>query len=419
MKKYFLISVLALAGNYTIAQTNYINAFVINTRGDSISGRLDYRDWKNNPESIDFIDANNENKVLFPADIKGFFIPTANEVYTSFDVEIDMLPGDADDAINANSIDSSVVKRKVFLLQLVASRSLKLYELTENRKEHFYFVTETATPIELIHHFNYDEKSKQVEEISIYRQQLNNLFGNCPEVATKMNRMRFRKNEIQKSFLQYFECSSPGTYIDVKKSDPVIVKFGITAGIAENTFNFEGSNYDVVDDNYSNNVSPLFGISVDVGLPRNQNKWHIVNDLLYKSYQTSSSFMRTSPNGYQLSEDVDFGFSYAQLSTLLRYVFQSNSSLRPYINLGIANAFLLSENQNNRHIKSSFGTEIDEKAIDGPRKYEFSLQGGAGISLKSILIEARVVHSKKSFSSEYSLNVNAASYQLLLTYQFR
>ena len=417
MKKYFLISLLALAGNYTIAQTNYINAFVINSRGDSISGRLDYRNWKNNPESIDFIDANNENKVLFPADIKGFFIPTVNESYASFDVEMDMLPGDADDAINASSIDSSVLKRKVFLLQLINSTSLRLYEFASNRKEHFYFLQNGSTPVELIHHYIYNEPLKQVQEVNSFRQQLGILFTKCPSVSSKMDRLRFRKNEIQNLFFQYLQCSNPAVAVTVKKSDPLIVKFGIIAGVGENKYNFQGANSTIVDDNYSSNTTPLFGLYLDIGLPRNQNKWHIINELIYKDYKTSSSFERTSVNGYQLSQDVNFGFSYVQLNSLLRYMFPNKSAVRPLINVGFANAFSISENQNNLHIKSSFGTETNEDALDGPRKYEFSLQGGAGISIKKFAAEARLQHSKKGFSNQYSLDVKTTTYQLLLTYQ--
>lgn len=417
MRKYLLLLSIILTGTCAISQTNYIDGFIINNNGDTIHGSIDYRNWKNNPESVGFLNSNNSRQVFSPADIKGFFVSSVNESYMAFDVEMDMLPDDADDAINKTNIDSVSTKQKAFLLQLINSSSLKLYEFAANRKEHFYFLQDGETPVELLHHYIYYEPLKQVQEVNSFRQQLGILFAKCTSVASKAARLKYRKSEIQNLFLQYMQCNDPATRVTVKKSDPLLVKFGVVAGFGENQFNFQGANSTIVDDNYSNNTTPLFGVSLDIGLPRNQNKWHIVNELMYKNYKTSSSFERRSVNGYQLLQDIDFGFAYMQVNSLLRYMFPKKSVLRPFINAGFANAFLISENQNNLHTKSSFGTETNEDALDGPRKYEFSLQGGAGIIIKKFSAEARLQHSKKGFSNQYSLDVKVTSYQLLLTYQ--
>src|SRR5437867_3620738 len=113
-----------------------------------------------------------------------------------------------------------------------------------------------------------------------------------------------------------------------------------------------------------------------MGLSRNRNKWHIVNELIYKIYKMDNGFTRPYGAGYTITSDIDLSFSYLQLNTCVRYVFLSNGSLRPNINFGIANGLMIAENKNNSHRSYSFGVQEEVKAIDGPRKYEFSILAG-------------------------------------------
>lgn len=418
MKKCLIIVALLAINAFASSQSNFVKGVIINNNGDSIYGNIDYRNWKNNPQTINFTNAANEKQIFDASSIKGFYVPIANETYKSFTVEMDMISGDQQEAINNRFIDSPTIKKRVFLLQLVMHPALRLFQFTDKLKEHFYYIEGSEEPVELIHHYLYDESSKQVRENVTYKEQFAGLFAACPDVTGRSKTIKFRKKEIQDIILKYLQCISPGSAIDIKKEDPVSVKFGIVAGLMFNKFKFEGSNNLLVDENYSSSISPVLGVSLDVGLSRNRNKWHIVNEIIYKSYKTSSSFTRPYGIGYTLTSDVDVHFSYIQLNTILRYVFQSNASLNPYINLGIGNAFMIAENKNNLHTVYSFGTEENVKAFDGPKKYEFSLLGGMGIMFRRMQIELRYGSSKKSFSPTHSLDVNPISFQFILTYQF-
>ena len=182
-----------------------------------------------------------------------------------------------------------------------------------------------------------------------------------------------------------------------------------------NKFEFKGSD-ELVDENYSGNLSPVLGISFDAGLSRNMNKWHILNEIIYKLYKTGSSF--TKPYGYySRTSEVALSFSYVQLNTILRYIFQSKASLKPFINFGAANAFIIAENKNSVHTLYSFGKEENVKAIDGPRKYEYSMLGGVGCTLRNIQMELRYGSGRKGFSASYSFDVNPKSYQIIFTCQ--
>ncbi|HRH49743.1 MAG TPA: outer membrane beta-barrel protein [Panacibacter sp.] len=416
-KSWFVIALLSLTTALK-SQTNFTDAVVINANGDSLKGKIDYRNWKMNPQTVSFINSLNEKKIYNPTSIAGFYLQAANEIYKSFTIQMDMLPGDEFKAINDGFVDSPSVKKTVFLLQLIRSPALELYQFTDSYKDHLYYVKENQSPVELIHHYFYNEQSKKLEEDETYKNQLLNLVADCPDVASLSKRIKFSKDEIQNIFLKYIQYNSPNTAIEIKKKDPIIVRVGVVAGLMVNKFKFTGSNIYLVDDNYSGNTSPLAGASIDIGLSRNQHKWHIVNELIYKSYATSNSFTRPYGIVYTVKSDVDVKFSYLQLNTFLRYIFKTGSSLNPYINFGLGNAFMVTENKNSLHNIYSFGREENVKAFDGPKKYEPSVMGGAGLSVKKIQIEFRYASSQKGFSPYNAVDVNTSSVQLLFTYQF-
>lgn len=418
MKAFILITSLIFFISNLKGQKNFQEAVLISNNGDTIKGFINYQNWKNNPKTIDFIDDQKQSQKFDPATIKGFYIPSAGETYTSFVVETNMLPQDEKEAIDNENNLQEPVKNPVFLLQLVKHPLVSLYILVLNRKPHFYFLKPNEEPKELVHYFQYNESIKQVLEDDEYKRQLEVLFSSCPNEVAGVNSLHFNQEEIQAAFINYIKCAAPGSAIEIKSKDRNLVKIGFLGGVMLNRYRFEGTD-EVVDNNYGNNTSPVVGISLDLGLSRNLNKWHLINEIILKSYKTSSNFVRPYGNGYSVTNVVKLGFLYTQLNTLLRYIYQSGGSVVPYINAGIGNAFSIKENQNSINRTYSFGREENTEAINGPRKYEFSLQGGAGISTKNIQVELRYGWNKKGFSPYQNLDINPSSLQFLVTYQLK
>ena len=108
--------ILALLANDVFAsgQANFVKAVVINNNGDSIYGNIDYRNWKNNPQTINFINAANEKQAFDASSIKGFYVPAANETYTSFTVEMDMISDDQYEAMNSSINNAPTLRKRVF-----------------------------------------------------------------------------------------------------------------------------------------------------------------------------------------------------------------------------------------------------------------------------------------------------------------
>jgi len=209
MRTFLFISVLLLIDGFASGQSNFVRGLVIDNKGDSIYGNIDYRNWKNNPNTIRFINAAGETQIFDASSIRGFYVPRTKETYTSYTVELDLLPGDQGEAINSSFIDSPSVKKRVFLLQLIKHPALSLYLFATQEKDHFYYSRANGDPVELVHHYVYDEANKKLIENSKYKEQLSSLLAPCPALVARSGTIKFRENDIQHILLKYLQCTSP------------------------------------------------------------------------------------------------------------------------------------------------------------------------------------------------------------------
>lgn len=399
-------------------QSNFKDAVVIANGGDTIHGKIDYRNWRYNPKTITFQDATGKTKALTPTDIREFMLPAINEHYYSAAVSVDPLSDNGNKALNDIPQDTADV-HNYFLLQLIQHPSANLYMLTKTDRDHFYYSSGQGQPKELIHHFDVDAASGELIEAELYKGQLATLFEACPKVASDLQSLKYKAEDLKKAFSAYLQCAHGTTVTDNSKKKPVGPRFGVIAGMTHTTYSLEGFNPYLVDENYSSSSSPTLGAMVDLTLSRNLSRLHVVNELVFKNYKTSSTFTRPFNLNYTRTSTVEFDLSYLQLNTMLRYLLIPLNKVNPYINIGVSNAFMIAENKNSIHNVYSYGSEETIKAFDGMNRYEFTpVVAGAGVNTKHFTAEVRYSYSKRGFSNQGALETNPRTWWLLLTYKF-
>ena len=399
-------------------QSNFKDAIVIDRSGDTLNGAIDYRNWRSNPKSISFRSASGQEKTFTPTDIREFTLPTVNEHYVSASVTVDPLSDNPNKALN-DLIADAQEEHAYFLLQLVHHPTASLYLLTLGDRDHFYNRTGQEKPTELIHHFELDKATSQLNEIDLYKGQLASIFTACNGPAMDMERLRYRTEDLRKAYSSYLQCAFGVTPTESDKKESYGVKFGVIAGFSLTRYSFKGDNTFLADDNYSSSTAPVLGGMIDVALSRNLNRLHIVNELVYKNYKTGSTFTRPYNLGYTMTNTVEFNLSYLQLNTMIRYLFAPLSKVNPYVNLGVSNAIMVAESKNSLHIAYSFGSDETTKAIEGIDKYEFTpLVAGIGVNTRSFSAEVRYSYNKRGFSSQVTLETNPRTWWFLFTYKF-
>ncbi|MCW3118704.1 MAG: hypothetical protein JWM28_2786 [Chitinophagaceae bacterium] len=398
-----------------MSQSGFVPAIIVNNTGDSLHGKVNYHDWKKTPASIDFISFTNEKRNFNASSIRSFYILPTQERYESFIVDIDMTPADYVKVVAARILNPLSEQKQVFLLQIIKSTSLNFYVFKDHNKSHLYYSKDDGRPVELIDQYLFVEESESLRHNETYKQQLTSLAASCPEAVQKINNLSYSEDKVKKVMVQYLQCVNPVEVAEIKKDNSFFMRFGIVAGAMYNHFKFKG-NGPLPKGSFSSNLSPVIGVSLDLALSRNHSRWHIVNEIIYKKYATGSRIF-THTFMYDYTTDVNISFSYLQLNTLLRYVFETGSSVKPYINAGMGNGYLFSVNKNTSHETYTTGNEKNYPAIDIPEKYERSLIAGAGINILNMQLEARYAGGN-GFSPFVKLKSKISSQQLIFTYRF-
>jgi hypothetical protein len=405
----------------TFGQKNFTAAYIVKNNGDSLNGTIDYRNWKKNPETIKFIGSSGQEEEFDPASVSGFYITAQKEKYISAEVSIDKTTDQYNTAYATQVAKDSFILKRVFLLQLIKSASLSLYQYNDGDRNNFYYTEGDGKPVGLIYHFIFLQSGQYLETVDTYKQQLQLLFSSCPKIASKTKNTIYASEPIKNLMTAYLACTNPSAVAEIKKEDHVAIKFGIVGGVMYNTFKFVGhternpNDYSTLGlDNYKSNMSPVIGVSMDVGFKRDLNRLHLVNELIYKQYVTSDTGF-THTVLYDLTNTVSFSFSYLQLNTMLRYYFSPGSSVKPFINAGIGNAVMIAERKNSNDVKLTNGNSHSSTAIKDVRKYELTPQFGAGVSIKNLVIEGRFAFSN-GFAPFTTFKSKIKSYQVTFTY---
>ena len=401
------------------AQQNFIPATITLTNGDSLKGTVDYRDWKKTPDRITFKDNNGTAKTFEAGTIASFYVASADETFISKAVVLDMTPDDPDNVLASTIISPVVIEKTIFLLQLLKSPSISLYEhVDENQKVHFFYIKDREQPTELIHRKLYSESLQKILDDTRYKQQLADLTASCPAVSKKAAGLKYNQQQVMQFIAGYINCINPSSSVVVRQADKVAVKFGVLAGVMFNSYKFVGD-IDIASDNYSNYTSPVAGVVLDAALSRRYDKLHIINELIYKRNKTSAAVTSTTTTGFQYERGLAFDFSYVQLNTVFRYNFGLSPVLKPFMDAGIGNAVIVNEKTNTMYTKYSTGAATQfGKGIDGVRKYEFSALAGAGVQVRNMSLELRYGFAPKSFSPYQNLDVRTSSAQIIAVYNF-
>lgn len=173
------------------AQSNFKPGYIVNLKGDTVSGTIDYREWGHNPKSIRFKDVqgrvtnyNRDNAMAFGITgieyFERFVVPISTD-----DISIDR---------TNTKPDTILVADTIFLKIITQGKSLTLYSYEDQIKIR-YIVKESGSsePVELSHHLYKDTtEDSHLIDYDKFKTQL-------ARYAYKFNRFSEQLNdEIQK-----------------------------------------------------------------------------------------------------------------------------------------------------------------------------------------------------------------------------
>jgi len=159
MKIKFLFIVLLLPV-FVFAQSNYKPGYVVNLKGDTLKGFINYKEWNQNPSAINFKTAvaDKVSKKLTTDDIK-FFNIDGFESYQKFTGAIST---DYTDAAHLSyGRDTTFKVTSVFLKIIADGKNVMLLAYVDDIRSHYYIEEAPLyAPKELVYHIHIDNNAQ-------------------------------------------------------------------------------------------------------------------------------------------------------------------------------------------------------------------------------------------------------------------
>lgn len=193
------IALLALLPVSLFAQSNYHQGYVLKNNGDTLKGFINYREWHQNPKSIDFkLNKADKQAVQFnPLSIKGFQI-AGLETYVAYTGTISM--NETNFSTLSERLDTTLKSDTIFLKQLATGNHLTLYKYVDEIKTRF-FVAETNGFPEELKYYEYYDSAREIVDKSVFKGQLilyiNKLYLESPDVVKKLDQAHYEETDLE------------------------------------------------------------------------------------------------------------------------------------------------------------------------------------------------------------------------------
>lgn len=401
----------------SFCQENYIPGYVI-SKGDTLRGYVDYRNWAGNPDKIAFKENLSDKASIYtPLDIKGFGV--LDEIYESAIIQTEVSPKNIDNITDEIYYNADLVLESdtTFLQTIIQGKKSLYYYMNRIGKDQFYIRQDSSYQFLIYKEYLITSEGHHgTAERKQYLNQLTSYLMACPGIQSKIRSTTYSRKSMENLF-RYYYAGTRSTLQFQKKTEKVLVEYGVFAGLSLTSVKFNLFPYlEFADFNTSKNFSG--GLFLELFPPRNQRRWSLCNELIYSSYEANGIYKDyTSEYRYNLYYTT-IGFSYLKMNNMVRYKYPIGDFF-VYLNAGISNGFAISETNNLRKENYLYSSQnVQEiKALESTRKYEQGYIIGLGARHKKCSFELRYERGN-GMSDASRLQSAISRYFFLLGYQF-
>ncbi|MEM6845045.1 MAG: hypothetical protein AAF632_22720 [Bacteroidota bacterium] len=398
------------------AQKNFLPGEVITKAGDTLSGYIDYRNWRRNPTEISFKSSKSAtSKKYTPFDIQEFSVE--DEHYVSAMVEREKSSKRTDALTDETFLRLDVTTA---FLQTLVEGSKSLYYLSDVQGiDQFYVKQDSSYQLLIYKRYIVKQRHRRViGENRTFVRQLENYLIDCPAIIEKLRNIKYNKYELKNLFKHYYQCTSPEIAFS-KQPERESLEIGLLAGASLTSLSFFNENVapSLTKANYSRSTDFAVGVFLNIVLPRNLKRWIITNEITYSSYRVSGRYSTIIDENNFQHIDTEFGYSYLKMNNMLRYHHPSTPAI--FANIGLSNGWAIREINYGREETVLGGAEnvIEDKALADTRLFEQGLLAGLGVQQEKLSLEVR--YERGNGMEIYSpLRALTTRWYLLLGYRF-
>jgi hypothetical protein len=269
------------------AQNNFIPGEIASVYGDTLQGRIDFRDWNRTPSEIRFTQSTPEDARTYSADDIQYF-KVADQKYVSRKVTIDETPIKVS---QVREILPSTREERVFLKVLVQGE-LSLYQYRQHRVN--FYIEEEQEVIELISReyvVNVGGAFVLVDrDEEKYIQQLDELKTDCSQISKR--RIDYNENKLSRFVVSCNVYNETGELVYLPDTETIKVSVIPYIGFGTNNVEYtarEGAGQDEFESMKAS--STMIGLKLLFTLPGELDKRAVTVALDYINFKVKDEMV--------------------------------------------------------------------------------------------------------------------------------
>jgi hypothetical protein len=412
---YPVILFILLSPALIYAQSNLKPGYIINLKGDTIKGAVDYREWDQNPDNVNFklaADAAAKNYTL--ADIKGFGV-AGNAYFVKFELPISYDYVDVT-KITSRPTDSTAV-HAVFLKVVATGNMANLYSYTDYIKTRYFLEDNTAKQIEeLVYHVYYtDGNINFPKKINRYKQQLLVITQNSKIEDERLTRniQNARYDETDLTNIVQTLNKNKGTSFVAEKLFALRLFAGAAYTRTTVTYSLSFANNTKTTDVVSNNSAPKAAAGIDFVFNKNTNRLFFRLEAAYTQNKYDVLLNNTSFE----KDEFHIAQKTVSLSPQIVYSLYSTDNLKAFVAGGV----IYNHHSYNNYLLVTQSNGTQTKGQQPYLSFESSavhFLGRAGVIINQHFELSASYFAPSELSATNGVNYTQKGYQIGINYLF-
>lgn len=349
MNKSLVLLFIALFSITCYSQIDFEKGYFIDNSNQKVECLIRNVDVKLNPTSFEYKQNTDSNKQKASLEtVKEFGIYNKFK-YISATVDIDQ----SSDNLNSLSKDNRALfkEEKVFLNVLIEGKA-NLYSY-QNSKITRYFYSKEESKIEQLIFKEFLNQHNQILKNNRFKQQLLDDLK-CGDIKmSNVENLKYKKNDLINFFIKYNECHEETfTTFNIKEKQDLF-NLTLRPGLSSSSLSVDNDISIVGEADFDNVISFRFGIEAEFIMPFYRNKWAIIIEPTYHSYQTEKDI-----TAFFVTQTATVDYTSIELPVGIRHYLFLNENSKIFLNASFifdlsGNSVINYEERRNLDIKTS------------------------------------------------------------------
>jgi hypothetical protein len=414
-----LLLITFAAANGAFSQENFASGYIVQNTGDTIHGLIDYRNWRLNPQKIEFkTNSESEKRVYKPLEIASFQV--GGELYESGIVDTEITPITNKPVLEP---ELKIVVDTAFVHVLYRGEKSLYYYITSEGRKNFYIRHGDDPAFDLLVYKIYLNRLEDKDVISSNRRYLGQLtlyLSECSTIQKALANTSYDEYSLMELFMYYYGCNpsviSHRSNLGAVQELTWKKEFGASLGFSSTSFVF-GEHYpSKFGTSYSKSINPTLVGHLDFMTEGKFQNLKFRNELQLSKFKSSTS--NATYHGVLLATEyinAGVGFTTLDLNHLIKYEYPIKK-MTYSIYMGFSNSFPFAETnyETNRLIYKDYflPTKTKEsKIIDNDVKRIFSYFFGTELGYKKWFLQYRFVKGKWKSNFRIEKNIWLMGYR--------